>query len=243
MSNENIVAASPDSKGKPSAKPVKKEQMKAYMEESRGLERDLLSEVVRSRTSAWRVAGFMGLLALVGFGAGFAGMSQDSPPPLILRVDNATGAVEPVTVMREHEASYGEVVDEYWINQFVLNYESYDYNTIQKEYDTTALLSSPDVQRQYYALYEGPEARDSKLSNRVRILPTIRSIQLNGKGQATVRFTTRDVYTNGTLPVTKHWIATVGYKYVAAPMNREDRRVNPLGFQVTSYRVDPEVVR
>lgn len=236
MLNENIVAVD--------HKPVKKEQIRAYMEESRGLERDLLSEVVRSRTSAWCVAVFMGVLALVGFGAGFAGMSQDEPLPLILRVDNTTGAVEQITVVREHESSYGEVVDEYFINQFILNYETYDYNTIQKEYDTTALLSSPDVQRQYYSLFEGPEARDSKLSNRVRILPTIRSIQLSGNGQATVRFTTKDVYTNDTLPVTmKNWIATVGYKYVSAPMNREDRRVNPLGFQVTSYRVDSEVVR
>jgi len=241
MNNEKVVASAPVAKGKP--RTIKKEQMKAYMEESRGLERDLLAEIVRSRKTAWRSAAAFGLLAVVGLGAGLVGLAQEAPPPLILRVDNATGAIEPVTVMRESEVSYGEVVDEYWINQFVLNYENYDYNTIQKEYETTALLSAPDVQRQYYALYEGQDARDVKLSNRVRILPKIRSIQLNGQGQATVRFTTTDIFDNGTMPTTKYWIATVGYKYVSAPMKREDRRVNPLGFQVIAYRADPEVIR
>ena len=35
-------------------------------------------------------------------------------------------------------------------------------------------------------------------------------------------------------------IATVGFEYVNAPQKEEDRSVNPLGFQITSYRVDPE---
>ena len=224
-------------------KPVKTGQMSAYCAESRGLERDYLKEIISSRSTAWRVASAMGVLAVMGFAAGVVGMSQDPPAPVVLRVDNSSGAVDVVSVMNAEEVTYGEVVDEYWINQFVLNYETYDYNTIQKEYDTTALLSSPEVQRQYYAQYEGAYARDTVLSNRVRITPKIRSIQLNGSGQATVRFSTREVFSSGATPIVKHWIATVGYKYLSAPMSREDRRVNPLGFQATAYRVDPENVR
>ena len=37
-------------------KPVKAEQLKTYYEESRGLERDLIDEFVKSRKTAWRVA-------------------------------------------------------------------------------------------------------------------------------------------------------------------------------------------
>ena len=39
------------------------------------------------------------------------------------------------------------------------------------------------------------------------------------------------------------WIATIGFDYVKAPMAEADRLRNPLGFQVLSYRSDPEVVR
>ena len=39
------------------------------------------------------------------------------------------------------------------------------------------------------------------------------------------------------------WIATIAFTYTRAPMSEPDRLRNPLGFQVTSYRADPEVIR
>src|SRR5690606_3110636 len=144
-------------------KRVKADELNSYYEESRGLERDLISEYIKSRKTAWRVATAAGGFGLLGMICGIVGFSQPAPAPLVLRVDNATGAVDVVTTIRQHEASYGEVVDTYWLNQYVLNREAYDYNTIQLNYDTTALLSSPEVQQQYYKLYDGPNARDRVL--------------------------------------------------------------------------------
>jgi len=88
-------------------KPIKAEQLKNYYEESRGLERDLIGEFVRSRKTAWRVATAGGIFGLLGIVCGIVGFSQPAPSPLVLRVDNATGAVDIVTTLREHETSYG----------------------------------------------------------------------------------------------------------------------------------------
>src|SRR5688572_2067936 len=115
-------------------KQIREHELKQYLEESRGLERDYLSELCRSRRTAWHVAWAFGTIAVGGVLAGAAGLYKEAPPPLVLRVDNATGAVEAVSAMRVREQSYGEVVDQYWINQYVLNRESYDYNTIQMNY-------------------------------------------------------------------------------------------------------------
>lgn len=219
---------------------VRKQELNNYLQEVRGLERDFIHELQRSKRNAWRFTAFLGVIALAGTAAGYAGLSQPSPTPLVLRVDSATGAVDQVTVMREHEQSYGEIVDRYWLNQYVLNRESYDYDTIQLAYDTTALMSAPDVQQEYYELFEGSNARDRVLSDRSRIVVTVNSIQPNGRGQATVRFTTQQVNRNGTREPEEHKIATIGYTYVSAPMRASDRLINPLGFQVTSYRWDPE---
>lgn len=223
-------------------KPIKAEQLKNYYEESRGLERDLIGEFVRSRKTAWRVATAGGIFGLLGIVCGIVGFSQPAPSPLVLRVDNATGAVDIVTTLREHETSYGEVVDKYWLNQYVLNREAYDYNTIQMNYDTTALLSAPAVQQDYYKIYDGSNARDRVLGNKARITVRVRSIQTNGRGQATVRFTTQQHNANGTTEQPEHQIATIGYTYIGAPMRSSDRLLNPLGFQVTSYRADPEIL-
>jgi type IV secretion system protein VirB8 len=147
-----------------------------------------------------------------------------------------------LTTMRESEHSYGEIVDIYWLNKYVLNRESYDYNNIQMLYDTTALLSTEEIQKEYYAIYEGENARDKILGDHARIIVTIRSITPNkGGGSATVRFTTQEKTTGGgQVKPAKHLIATISYQYTSAPISSEDRRINPLGFQVTSYRADPE---
>ncbi|WP_317993952.1 type IV secrection system protein TrwG [Bartonella gliris] len=227
---------------KKQAKPVKAEQLNSYYEESRGLERELINEFIRSRKTAWRVATVVGIFGLFGMMCGVVGFSQPAPTPLVLRVDNTTGAVDVISVMREHETSYGEVVDRYWLNQYVLNRETYDYDTIQLNYDTAALLSAPTVQQEFYKIYEGENARDQVLSNKARITVKVRSIQPNGQGQATVRFTTQQYDSNGTVGPKQHQIATIGYTYVGAPMKSSDRLLNPLGFQVTSYRADPEIL-
>lgn len=227
---------------KKQAKPVKAQQLNSYYEESRGLERELINEFIKSRKTAWRVAGGVGIFGLFGMICGVVGFSQPAPTPLVLRVDNTTGAVDVISVMREHETSYGEVVDRYWLNQYVLNRETYDYDTIQLNYDTTALLSAGAVQQEFYKIYEGEEARDKVLSNKARITVKVRSIQPNGRGQATVRFTTQQHESSGTVGPKQHQIATIGYTYVGAPMKSSDRLLNPLGFQVTSYRADPEIL-
>ena len=38
------------------------------------------------------------------------------------------------------------------------------------------------------------------------------------------------------------WVATIEFRYVSQPASEEARGVNPLGFQVTNYRNDPEAI-
>lgn len=225
-------------------KPLKgKEELAVYLQECSALERDLLVEKEKSKRMAWAVAfGSMGL-ALAGLLAGVAGLRQESPPPTVLRVDNATGSVEALTVQKETEVSYGEVVDTYFVNKYVLNREGYDYSTIQSMYDTTRIMSGYDAWQSYKELYSGPNARDVVLNNRSTINVRVRAISTDpSTGIATVRYTTQQKNSNGQVGPLQHWIATIGYTYVRAVMSVEERRINPLGFAVTSYRFDPEVL-
>ena len=224
-------------------KRVKMSELDQYLEESRGLERDYLDELVRSKRAAWRVAGAAGVLVLLALVAIVALLPLKRVEPFVLRVDNATGNVDVVTALRDGQTTYGEAVDKYFLNKYVLNRESYEYDTIQTAYDTTVLLSSPEVQREYLALFEGPRARDKALSNQARILVQVRSITPGtSKNTAVVRFTTRRKHLSGAPDVEDSLVATIGFRYVSAAMREQDRLVNPLGFQVTSFRVDPEVV-
>ena len=224
-------------------KRVKAKELEQYLEESRGLERDYLSELVQSKRAAWRVASAAGVLAALALVALLALLPLKRVEAFVVRVDSATGSADVVTTVRNAQTTYGEVVDKYFVNMYVLNRESYEYDTLQTAYDTTVLLSSPDVQREYAALFEGPNARDKVLSNQTRILVKVRSITPGTSGNtAVVRFGRVRKQANGAPDVEESLVATVGFRYVGAAMREQDRLVNPLGFQVTSFRVDPEVV-
>jgi len=217
--------------------------LEQYLEESRGLERDYLDELVRSRRAAWRVAVGAAVLLAVALAALMALVPLKRVEGFVLRVDNATGAVDVLTTLHDGQTTYGEVVDRYFVNKYVVNRESYDYETLQTAYDTTALLSSPEMQRDYAALFEGPKARDKVLSSQVRIAVRVRSITPGTtRNTAVVRFATRSARRDGTADGEESLVATIGFRYVGAAMREQDRLVNPLGFQVTSYRVDPEIV-
>ncbi|KND60585.1 Inner membrane protein forms channel for type IV secretion of T-DNA complex, VirB8 [Candidatus Burkholderia verschuerenii] len=224
---------------------VKTAEMTEYLTEVKGLERNFIREVLRSRKNAWMVAGLAAFLAFVALMVLAVYMKESSRPvpPFILRVDNATGAVDAVSVMKEHQDSYGEVVDQYWLNQYVLHRESYDYQTIQTDYDATGLMSTSDVAVDYHKVFEGDQARDKVLADKARVLVNMESAPVinTTNSTAVARFTTIVHWRNNRPDEVRHWIATIAYAYVDAPMKPQDRLVNPLGFQVTSYRVDPEL--
>ncbi|CAM2164775.1 Type IV secretion system protein virB8 [Burkholderia latens] len=227
-------------------KGVKSDDLDAYFEEARGAERDLHVERERSRKTAWIVAGVACFGCLLSFGTLMVHIKETSrpTPPFILRVDNATGTVDSVSVMKETQSSYGEVVDRYWLTQYVMHRESYDFQTIQADYDATGLMSTSDVAAEYAKVFSGDQARDKMLGDKARILVQIDSPPIVNEptSTATVRFTTVVHWKTGNRPdEVRHWVATVAYSYVDAPMKPADRLINPLGFQVTSYRVDPEL--
>lgn len=224
---------------------IKSDDVQRYLEESRGLERDYMAEVLRSRQVAWYLAIGSSSLLAVAMLALLCLIPLKTTIPYVVRPDSATtGAPEILTTLREREVSYGEVVDNYFLNQYVLNREGYDYNTIQNAYNTTALLSDPEVQREYYAIFEGAQARDTVLKDRAKIIVQVRSITPTSEnGIAVVRFSTQIKHNNGSIEPLRNWIATIGYVYKKdAAMSEVDRRINPLGFQVTSYRIDPETL-
>ncbi len=69
----------------------------------------------------------------------------------------------------------------------------------------------------------------------------IRAVSFVSDGVANVRF--HRIVRQSQQVTESDWIATIAYAYTKAPMGEADRLRNPLGFQVTSYRADPEVVR
>ncbi|MCH1986462.1 type IV secretion system protein [Achromobacter xylosoxidans] len=215
----------------------------AALQRDSELERDFLTEILSSRTRAWRVAWTAIILALLSMFATASIFPLKEPPGMyVVRVDNATGTIEHVTMLGNGQEEYGERIARYFVHQYVLACEGYDWYTLQNTYDRCALFSSPEIQRAYFSKFEGDKGLDKVYADHTRIRVNVRSITLGPNHSATVRFTRRIESGNG--PATaENLLATMAFQYVNTPISESVGRDNPLGFQVVSYTVDTETLR
>ncbi len=224
---------------------LKSEDIAAYLERSRGLERDHLGELIASRKRAWQVALGAGILALVAVSAVLGLTPLKQPPEMyVVRVDDATGGIEHVSRLGQPLEDYGQRIAKYFLNSYVLSCEGYSWQTIQEQFDTCALLSSPPIQTAYGKRFEGPEAVTTRLGTQGTVDVQVHSITLGTNQAAIVRFskTERDVTTGDTTKV-RHLIATMAYQYADVPLTEAVARRNPLGFQVTRYDLAADLSR
>ena len=69
----------------------------------------------------------------------------------------------------------------------------------------------------------------------------IRSVSKLSNDSALVRFATSRNDPGAAAQPEENWVAVIRYRYSNAPMTFEDRLVNPLGFEVTSYHKDGRI--
>lgn len=223
---------------------VEKNELKQYMQERNTLEAHLLSEVYKSRGRAWKAAG--GMLLITIFSLALVGVvvhrySQPIPAHL-LTINEDTGEPRSVSLVQEQK-SYGEALDEYWVGRYVQHRETYNYYAQQEHYDAVMLMSSRNIGSEYARQFGGEEGKDVRWGDRRVVTVNVTSVMLNEEnpGTATVRFQTQTNERSRSRPnPPEYWIAQINFHYPSSLMTSDQRQLNPLGFHVLAYDVQPE---
>lgn len=208
----------------------------------------------RSERRAWWVAFSAIGMSLILAGGYFYMLPLKEKVPFVVMADAYTGTS---TVARltddfnNKRITTSEAINRSNIAHFVLARESYDSAMINlRDWTTVLTMAAPNVAGVYTELYSPRnEASPSKIYGRTRAIRVkILSIVLLGGGPdsppkgATVRFQ-RNVYdkqTGAVVPLDSK-IATIAFTYKTnLKMDEQYRIENPLGFQVTEYRVDSD---
>lgn len=217
---------------------ISQADIEKFNRERRGIESDFLADVLQSRKNAWTASKVSWLFsfALIGV-TGFTiyRYSQPIVPPVIT-VNPDTNEVQQVSIMID-KMHYTEAMDRYWVGRFVVSHESYDWNSLQQDFDLVNLMSSESVGEEYRHKYT-TEHLDKKLGDTEDTKVFIASIVIDQQhGQATVRYSTvRHLHSRDQPEPRKYFIAEMSYRYASFPMTAAQREINPLGFQVTSFR-------
>ena len=215
-----------------------------YFDEGRSWNADRLKTAERSRRFAWGVAAFAGLVATVAVGAVAALSPLKTVEPFVVRVDRTTGAVDVMTALKsEKPLGYDEAVTKHFLAQYVRAREGWLAPAAEANFRQVSIMSTPTEQQRWGDAFRAtnPLSPQVAYGDAGEALIDIRAISFVADGVASVRFH-RTVRQAQQL-TESDWIATVAFSYTKAPMAEADRLRNPLGFQVTSYRADAEVVR
>ncbi|WP_066259956.1 virB8 family protein [Hydrogenophaga flava] len=219
-------------------------------------ESNVISMVKRSERRAWTVAlGAMALTLLMGGAIAYMLPLKEKVPYLVtVDLKRSTSTISP---LRDNIAATGiyasEALNRSHVARFVQAREGYDYDTINEyDWEYVASMSNDPVKNLFVKQFDGTNnSPEKKWGRNTAIRVQVTSVILNGLDEergaiptgATVRFEKWkfDKGTGKSEFLSSH-VATMSFEYKAhLKMSDKLRLRNPLGFQVTAFRVDDEI--
>ena len=164
--------------------------------------------------------------------------------PFVIQVDQKSGITQTVDPLSVKELTANEAVNDYFLVQYIRSRETYSVTDLARNYNIVRVMSDPD--RVY------PDfVRQADPNN-----PRSNAARLGSSGLRTVKFKSI-TYLNPQLVqarllieekqdanvVQYHKIALVAFEYIKLSLTNEERYINPLGFRITDYRLDEDILQ
>lgn len=221
---------------------VKAKDHEQYLAEGRSWETNRVLTAEKSQRYAWRVAGGFGTIALVAVIA-VAGMTPLKRTELkVVRIFEKDGTAEVISEMTDLKTNYTETVNRFFVQQYIRVREGYSRALAEEYYKAVGLMSTGAEQRRYLDYFnpKNPQSPLNVFGTSARVKVVINSTSFIKDNIALVRYSKVIERGASERPLVTNWAATVVFQYSTSPMKEADREINPLGFQVTEYRNDPD---
>lgn len=211
----------------------------AYYAQGQSWAGDVKKSLRQSRRYAWIAAGVCAAIAMLEAVALALLIPLKAVVPYAITVDRQTGYVETIQPLKAGGLAQDEAVTNAFLAQYVLARETYDLTDLQGNYQKVASWTSGPARAQYIASMQrsNPQSPLNLNAPGTVVKTVVKSISLLSRSSALVRF---DAERQGQGAQRQPYSAVIGFRYTGAPMRMEDRFLNPLGFEVTSYRRDAE---
>jgi type IV secretion system protein VirB8 len=221
-----------------------REMLDAYYAEAASWNRDRVGAMRSSQRTAWWIAGIAAGIALLEAIALVLLLPLKTVEPYTLMVDRTTGYVQALKPLDQTKIAPDTPLTQSFLVQYVIAREGFDIATLNANYRKVALFSADTARSSYLQQMQvsNPQSPLVLYPRTTTIDVRVRSVSPIGSNAAMVRFeTVRN--DGGAQPQPPNaWVAVIRYRYSNAPMSLENRFVNPLGFQVTGYRKDQEIL-
>lgn len=221
---------------------VKVEEEDGYYPEAESFHQDLYKNAAKSAKHRGRLNYLLAALScllVLGF---VVLLPLKHVEPYVIKVDSSTGIVEVLSPLKSTNVDPDEAITKYWIHTYVLARERYDSQSFIEDSTVVSKMSSVKVFARY-SQENAPQVADSPYKtygDDASIDIRVSNINFLDNDTAIIRF--RRVINKTQARSEAYWSTTLSFKYLLTPQSESDRFINPLGFQVTSYRKDPVVL-
>lgn len=206
--------------------------------------RSVNDDLERSRRIAWIVACVSAAVALLLAVALVILLPLKQVEPYTLLVDRQTGNVEALAPLDQQMITPDAALTRSFLVQYVIARESFDADSFDRDYRMVTLWSSGPARQAYVNRMQpnNPQSPLAFMRPGSTISVEVRSVSSLDARRALVRFTTIRNERGAQPRPSEYWVAVIGYGFSNAEMSEADRLLNPLGFQVTTYRRDAETL-
>jgi len=193
---------------------------------------------------AWIVAGVLGTVA-IGEAIALAALAPlKTVVPYTLLVDKQTGAVQTLKPLERELIAPDRALTRSFLAQYVMAREGFDITTLQDDYRKVALWSVGEARDRYVKGMQPANSASplATLPRKALVQIEVRGISSLANDSALIRFSSTRTDPGGQAQPPQYWQAVISWRYSTEAMSAADRLINPLGFQVTRYRRDAEIV-
>lgn len=171
-------------------------------------------------------------------------MASKSLVPYVIEVEEKSGVPTVVEQLNQSSFTADVTLKRYFIYSFVKAAEGYNPGTFREDYKKLMLFSTPAVFRQIQTKINPRNEKSpaTMIGNRGMIEVALKSISFPTPNTAVVRFRLKNVGTVYGFVNNRDMIADIEFKFANLNLSLEERYINPLGFQVTKYVIDNELV-
>lgn len=215
-----------------------------YYREAGSWAEDQASANRKSQRRAWLIASCACVIALCEAIALVAVTPLKTVVPYTLLVDRQTGYVQALAPLDAQKITPDNALTQSFLVQYVIAREGFNIATMQASYRKTALWSADAARRDYLTLMQisNPASPLIQYPRTTTVEPFVKSVSPLAGNKALIRFALRRRDAGGQSRLLGNWVAVISYRYSSAPLSLEDRFINPLGFQVLSYRKNQEAL-
>jgi len=159
--------------------------------------------------------------------------------PFVIQIDDTTGMAKIVNPINSEILNGNEALAQYFIKKYVIARETYnpvDFSTLAKK--TVRLLSANSIYWDYRGYLKSEETNPAiKYGQKNTTFLVVKSWSKLSDNKYILRFSTNETAQSRK---TYNKIAVVEFQYIPMELTEKDKDINPLGFQVTGYRVDDD---